>query len=80
MECKYQEHMINDLQISDEARRLVLALSDTYKARPERLPGSKIERANSFKPWNADFVPEKGGGQIILLHGKPGVGKSVVPL
>jgi SpoVK/Ycf46/Vps4 family AAA+-type ATPase len=27
-------------------------------------------------PWSSDFVQSKGGGQIILLHGKPGVGKT----
>ena len=27
-------------------------------------------------PWNADFIQGKGQGQIILLHGKPGVGKT----
>lgn len=25
-------------------------------------------------------MPNKGGGQIILLHGKPGVGMLVFPL
>ena len=77
MECKYEEHMINDLQISDEARRLTLALSHNYKMRPEKRLGDTLQRSESFTPWNADFVPEKGGGQIILLHGKPGVGKSI---
>jgi SpoVK/Ycf46/Vps4 family AAA+-type ATPase len=26
--------------------------------------------------WTSDFVPTKGRGQILLLHGKPGVGKT----
>lgn len=28
------------------------------------------------KTWSADFVPGKGEGLTILLHGKPGVGKT----
>jgi len=26
--------------------------------------------------WSADFIQGKGRGQIILLHGPPGVGKT----
>lgn len=26
--------------------------------------------------WSADFVEGKGEGMIMLLHGKPGVGKT----
>jgi DNA polymerase III delta prime subunit len=29
-------------------------------------------------PWTADFVQNKGEGQIFLLHGSPGVGKTLV--
>ena len=27
-------------------------------------------------PWSADFIQSKGEGQIFLLHGPPGVGKT----
>lgn len=27
-------------------------------------------------PWTADFIQSKGEGQIFLLHGPPGVGKT----
>jgi SpoVK/Ycf46/Vps4 family AAA+-type ATPase len=27
-------------------------------------------------PWSADFIKGKGEGQIFLLHGAPGVGKT----
>lgn len=30
------------------------------------------------KPWTADFIEDKGEGQISLLHGSPGVGKTSV--
>lgn len=29
-------------------------------------------------PWTADFIEDKGEGQIFLLHGSPGVGKTYV--
>ena len=28
--------------------------------------------------WGADFIENKGEGQIFLLHGGPGVGKTYV--
>jgi SpoVK/Ycf46/Vps4 family AAA+-type ATPase len=30
----------------------------------------------SGNPWSADFVQGKGEGNIVLLHGPPGVGKT----
>lgn len=30
------------------------------------------------KAWSADFIENKGEGQIFLLHGSPGVGKTYV--
>lgn len=35
--------------------------------------GNQIEH----NPWAADFVKGKGNGLIFLLHGKPGVGKTI---
>lgn len=29
------------------------------------------------KEWSADFIEGKGEGQIFLLHGRPGVGKTL---
>lgn len=33
-------------------------------------------QSQSGNAWSADFVRNKGEGQIFLLHGKPGVGKT----
>lgn len=30
------------------------------------------------RAWAADFIENKGEGQIFLLHGGPGVGKTYV--
>jgi DNA polymerase III delta prime subunit len=42
----------------------------------------KLIKALSYRlgrrqgPWSADFIQNKGEGQIFLLHGPPGVGKT----
>lgn len=33
---------------------------------------------NPQQVWGADFIKHKGEGQIFLLHGGPGVGKTFV--
>lgn len=33
--------------------------------------------AIDHKDWSADIIPGKGEGQIFLLHGRPGVGKTL---
>ncbi|KAI9726367.1 MAG: hypothetical protein M1828_001641 [Chrysothrix sp. TS-e1954] len=107
-DCNYDQQMIDDLQVPDQAKRLLLALSQTYALKSkshgddintvmtgyvskkrdysQRQPpqsdyrvesGPILNRTASFPPrWSSDFVPNKGQGQIILLHGKPGVGKT----
>jgi SpoVK/Ycf46/Vps4 family AAA+-type ATPase len=68
--------MIDDLQITQEARNLVRALSHNFAIAPKSSQQQTNGEATARRPWSADFVPGKGGGRIILLHGKPGVGKT----
>ncbi|KAK5055923.1 hypothetical protein LTR84_012473 [Exophiala bonariae] len=63
-EPQFQENIINDLVLKDEARILIEALSSTNDQTNE-----------GFNHWSADIVQNKGEGRIFLLHGKPGVGK-----
>lgn len=73
-DCVYEEGMIDNLQISPEANRLVQALSHNHKIVSDQ---ANAENGHEVRrPWSSDFVSNKGGGQIILLHGKPGVGKT----
>lgn len=44
-----------------------IKLSSVHKA---------LEPKEEVKTWSADFVQGKGEGLTILLHGKPGVGKT----
>jgi SpoVK/Ycf46/Vps4 family AAA+-type ATPase len=70
--------MINDLQVNEETKRIIQALSHKYSLRSS---GLREDSADGYKssfegPWSSDFVPNKGRGQLLLLHGKPGVGKT----
>ena len=72
--CNFDERMIDDLQITPGAKRLIQAFSQSYSMSL----GSPVEQKPSLSSagWSADFVPGKGRGQIMLLHGRPGVGKT----
>lgn len=67
----FQENILDDLVLKEEAKNLIQALSNTA------MGDTTIEdRSDSFGHWTADIVQNKGEGRIFLLHGKPGVGKS----
>lgn len=55
---------------------MIQALSRSYALNPNKSKTSGIAKDDHQGPWSSDFIPNKGGGQIILLHGKPGVGKT----
>ncbi|KAL8795190.1 MAG: hypothetical protein Q9195_002345 [Heterodermia aff. obscurata] len=61
----FQVDLMKELVLDDDAKAMVKALSQRYTMQSE---------ANDS--WSADFVKNKGEGQIFLLHGKPGVGKT----
>ncbi|KAH6630497.1 P-loop containing nucleoside triphosphate hydrolase protein [Chaetomium sp. MPI-SDFR-AT-0129] len=54
---------------------------DTLVMPPERKEMIKalVQKFTGYRPtksWGADFIESKGEGQIFLLHGSPGVGKT----
>ncbi|KAI7291256.1 hypothetical protein KC343_g316 [Hortaea werneckii] len=53
---------IKNLQLDPSAAQIIKALS--------------MQQDQSGDSWGADFIEGKGAGQIILLHGPPGVGKT----
>ena len=60
-----------DKLVMDAARiKTLKALSGSY------IREDKHGIKSTLPPWSADFIQGKGQGQIILLHGKPGVGKT----
>ncbi|SMR55296.1 unnamed protein product [Zymoseptoria tritici ST99CH_1E4] len=42
----------------------------------ELLRGLSARQNAGARSWSADFIEGKGAGQIVLLHGPPGVGKT----
>ncbi|KAF2843619.1 hypothetical protein M501DRAFT_985718 [Patellaria atrata CBS 101060] len=68
-EPKFDTNMINELVIDDDIRTLLKNLSIKYTREVEE----EDEKAGL---WKSDFEQGKGEGMIVLLHGKPGVGKT----
>ena len=62
---EFQENLIKDLVLDENAKSMIRALSQRYTKQRE-----------SEETYSADFIANKGEGQIFLLHGKPGVGKT----
>lgn len=67
----FQNEMIDELVMDQSRIKMLKALAKSYIRVNKR--GNPIEH----EPWAADFVKGKGNGLIFLLHGKPGVGKTV---
>lgn len=69
-EPTFQQDMIDKLVMHPARVKTLKALAGNYIR--QNIHGQE-SKGNS---WNADFVQGKGQGQIILLHGRPGVGKT----
>ena len=62
---EFQENLIKDLVLDENTKSMIKALSQRY-----------TQLRESEETYSADFIASKGEGQIFLLHGKPGVGKT----
>lgn len=62
---KHHPDLIKQLVLNPEAKLMIEALSKRH-----------VREKSGGKPFSADFIQNKGEGQIFLLHGKPGVGKT----
>ena len=60
--------MIDDLQVDGEIKNLMKALSQTYTERGVTVSGHETPVRSPRQPWSSDFVPDKGRGQLFLLH------------
>ncbi|KAI0454812.1 hypothetical protein F5B21DRAFT_474339 [Xylaria acuta] len=67
--ARINANAINTLVMPDERKRMIKAIVQKYTD-PMFTPG------RSTSTWGADFIETKGEGQIFLLHGGPGVGKT----
>ena len=61
------ESAIKNLVMDDNHLKMVKVLTDRFDDGQQRGQSSS---------WSADFIGSKGEGQIFLLHGPPGVGKT----
>lgn len=64
---------IDSLVMKEERKSVIRSLVHRYTAMDTAADGTQVP-----KPWSADFIQNKGEGQIFLLHGSPGVGKTYV--
>lgn len=63
-----QANLIDDLIFRPDAKEIIKALSRSYT--------TQAKGGGPDGRWSADFVRNKGEGQVFLLHGKPSVGKT----
>jgi hypothetical protein len=66
----FDTNLIEKLVMKQDRRDLIKALSKSYVR--EDSAGNQATKS----AWTADFIQGKGKGQIFLLHGGPGVGKT----
>ncbi|KAH0542492.1 hypothetical protein FGG08_003088 [Glutinoglossum americanum] len=72
-DIEFKKDAMDDLVVDPETKDVIKSLASIY-TRPENFEGPGM---NSALPWAADVIKGKGDGQIILLHGPPGVGKTL---
>jgi len=58
-----EKDALDSLQIEKKSLDILTRLTYKYNEKEEKL-------------WSADFIQGKGEGQVFLLHGPPGVGKT----
>lgn len=73
MDAKFNTAAIENLVMPEDRIFLIKSLV-------HRFTSSDAINGEVPKAWTADFIQHKGEGQIFLLHGSPGVGKTYVSL
>lgn len=68
--AQFHANILDTLVMKPGRVEMLKALSRKYVRSDDKIS----ERRKEF--WSADFIDGKGKSQIILLHGKPGVGKT----
>ncbi|KAJ5691938.1 hypothetical protein N7462_001361 [Penicillium macrosclerotiorum] len=65
------DHVQESVPSDESIRNLVIS-----EAELKTIQALSHRQNSKIKHWSADFIEGKGSGQIILLHGPPGVGKT----
>ena len=71
-----QHFFENQLQLSDEYKELLMAFVNNHES-SQGIRRSQAAGANGSVPDSLDVIEGKGNGLAILLHGPPGVGKTL---
>ncbi|KZM24333.1 ATP binding [Ascochyta rabiei] len=79
-EPNWNPKLMDSLVLKDETKKMLQNLSSLYMQHSQE-PGSHETVVPTgdrplARPWNADYIEDKGKGLVLLLHGKPGVGKT----
>lgn len=77
LDVRYCEDASSNVKAID---KLVMpeATKNHIKALIQKYSDTKEASASGVSAWKADIIDNKGEGQIFLLHGSPGVGKTFV--
>lgn len=73
---RFNVESLAEIKFDKEAFKY-LVLDDEIKYTVKSLIGKFASASGKVSPWPKDFVKNKGQGRIFLLHGAPGVGKTV---
>jgi hypothetical protein len=66
-EPKFDGNLFDYLVVDDNIKSMIKSLA---------LNNARRAKNKNEKPFAADFIRGKGEGQVFLLHGSPGVGKT----
>lgn len=87
-EAEFDTALFEKLVLNEVTKKTIKDLTEMYIRDTARLVSynnmynrltsihKKVESKVEVKTWSADFIQGKGKGLTILLHGKPGVGKT----
>lgn len=75
-EPEWDTGLMDGLVLNQKYKDMLQNLCKLYmKQLPASASMTNSEQA-TCQPWTADYIDSKGKGLVILLHGKPGVGKT----
>jgi hypothetical protein len=79
-EPQWNTSLLDSLVLHPATKKMLFSLCQLYLQQNTDSATSKSIAKNDSHPkakvWSADYVDEKGKGLVLLLHGKPGVGKT----
>ena len=79
-EPRWKVDLMDSLVLRNEHKEMLVRLCQLYvnQRAISAVPASSTgnDTRPHARPWTADYIDSKGKGLVVLLHGKPGVGKT----